>query len=146
MVRPQIAGWLLGGWTLTLLGLTFWHWSPTSSMLRVVNLTPLWGIGESLAAGGRATLINVVGNIVVFGPIGLLLPLWQARYRSWWRSGLAGMGVSLAIELLQWLVGYRVADVDDVLLNTVGTLVGFMLFWVFTQHLFFTFNHVSKRN
>ncbi len=69
---------------------------------------------------------NFGGNIVLFVPFGLLLVLVSKRCQWLHITLLAGAGLSLFIELLQ-LFGSRGTDVDDVILNTVGTFCGYIL-------------------
>lgn len=72
-------------------------------------------------------LINFMGNIFMFMPIGFLLPiLWRKFEHVLWTVG-AGFLLSLSIELLQ-LTQLRSSDVDDLWLNTLGTLIGFVCF------------------
>lgn len=70
-------------------------------------------------------LINFVGNIVMFLPIGFFLPL------LWWVSVphavLTGFCVSLFVELCQ-LLQPRGTDIDDLWLNTLGAAIGALLF------------------
>ncbi|MBX6313082.1 MAG: VanZ family protein, partial [Isosphaeraceae bacterium] len=90
------------------------------------NLVPLRTIARDLNVRGKDFVVNFVGNLAAFLPLGALLRrLWGSR-ASAQRVALAGMALSLAIELLQFLSGRRVADVDDVLLNTLGALLGYM--------------------
>ena len=72
-------------------------------------------------------------NAVMFLPFGFLLPvLWQSC-RSWKTTTLAGFVTSALIELLQ-LFCFRATDVDDLLMNTLGALLGYLLAWaVFHQ-------------
>jgi glycopeptide antibiotics resistance protein len=71
-------------------------------------------------------LADVVGNVALFVPFGFLLPLlapWFDRRR---RTVAAGLALSAAVELSQLAFpGVRRADVNDLLLNTLGTAVGF---------------------
>ncbi|HYF63398.1 MAG TPA: VanZ family protein [Herpetosiphonaceae bacterium] len=143
MVRPRVAGWLLGIYTLILVGLAFWDWSPGLPAARVVNLLPLAGIGESLAGGGRAILINLVGNVVAFVPPGLLLPLAR-RTPALRFTLLGGLALSLGIEVAQWIAGYRVSDIDDLLLNGLGTLCGYGLFRLLTGHPFRSITYAAE--
>lgn len=65
-------------------------------------------------------------NILLFVPMGFLPPLLWKRLASW--RGLAlGVGVSLAVELLQPLIG-RDFDVDDLMANAIGTAVGLCVY------------------
>jgi glycopeptide antibiotics resistance protein len=70
-------------------------------------------------------VINIVGNIVVFVPLGVLLPRIHGRFRSWQSTLVAALGVSALIEVLQSVGAQRVTDVDDLLLNALGALLGY---------------------
>ncbi len=91
-----------------------------------VNLVPLAGIvDEWHNANVRLGLINNLGNIGVFVPIGLLgVP---ATGRRPWQVIAAAGALSVVIEILQHWLG-RSSDVDDVILNTLGAAVGVALF------------------
>lgn len=93
-----------------------------------VRLQPLVTIRSQLRAGGWPFLINVVGNIVAVVPLGLLLPSAAPRFRRVMRTVGLGLLLSAAIELAQLLATARVLDIDDVLLNGLGTLLGYLLF------------------
>jgi glycopeptide antibiotics resistance protein len=77
----------------------------------------------------------LVGNIGAFVPLGLLAPAIWPRWRSWPRALLLGLLVSGIVEAAQLALSlamgfpWRVADVDDLILNTLGTLIGFAC-WV----------------
>jgi len=72
-------------------------------------------------------LINFVGNIVMFIPIGFFPPLlWKKFNRGWKAIGL-GFLLSLSIEILQ-LPQMRSSDVDDLWLNTLGAIIGFAVY------------------
>ena len=145
-IRPHIAGWLLMIYTGIIVGLSQWRLAPSSAHPQTVNLVPFWGLGQSLAAGSLAVLINIIGNIVAFMPIGLLLPLWHTRGRRLRNGALIGCGLSITIESLQWIQGQRVTDVDDVMLNTLGAVLGYLVFWVLTSWIFRSINNDKPEN
>ncbi len=64
---------------------------------------------------------ELLANIALFVPFGILLPL--AFKAKWWVTDLAGLGTTLTIELVQPLFG-RSCDIDDVIANTLGTVIG----------------------
>ena len=68
--------------------------------------------------------LNVLLNIALFVPLGLLLPLLSHRFRSWYAMLPAGLAVSLAIELGQLATARGMFDVDDLFTNTLGAMVG----------------------
>lgn len=77
-------------------------------------------------------LVDAVPNILIFLPVGMLVPMLVAR-ASWWRVVAVGAGFSLAIEVAQFVTahllgGGHIADVNDLLSNTVGGAFGYGLF------------------
>lgn len=106
------------------------------SILRLRNIAQLLQPFEEIKRAFRAGpwfMFMLLGNIGIFVPIGFFTSLlW--RKPSWWRAALIGFLSSGGIEFIQLFVGRR-TDVDDVLLNTLGSLLGFILFWGF-QNLF----------
>lgn len=84
-----------------------------------------------------AAAIDIEGyllNIVLFLPLGFLLPLIWPENDRLGRVLLFGAALSLVIELSQ-LLNIRSTDIDDLLLNTLGALLGFLLFRLY-RHVF----------
>ncbi len=78
--------------------------------------------------GMMAFLINVVGNVVAFIPCGFFLPIVSRRGKSWYRCISFCFIVSLFIEITQIISRVGSFDVDDLLLNTIGGIVGYLLY------------------
>ena len=72
----------------------------------------------------RDLLSNVIGNLCLFIPTGILLPILYPRLDRFAKVVGVGTLISLGIELLQLPFSVRVSDVDDLLLNTLGVAVG----------------------
>ncbi|MFJ7497991.1 VanZ family protein [Streptomyces sp. NPDC097727] len=73
---------------------------------------------------------SAIPNIIMTVPMGILLPLVTKKITSWWRALAFGAVVSLAIEVSQVLGcvlfhNYRGADVNDVIVNALGCLLGY---------------------
>lgn len=68
-------------------------------------------------------------NFFLFVPMGFLVPLLWKQYRTENHVLLFGFGTSFAIEVLQMFCG-RTTDVDDLLMNTLGALIGYWMFLV----------------
>lgn len=66
-------------------------------------------------------------NFFLFVPMGFLVPLLWKQYRAEKYVLLFGFGTSFAIEVLQMFCG-RTSDVDDLLMNTLGALIGYWMF------------------
>ena len=82
-------------------------------------------------------LENVVGNVFLFLPLGILLPLISKRFNSFLKIFLFGLLFSLSIEILQWISRqygvYRSVDIDDVILNVIGILGGLIIVRMFSN-------------
>ncbi|MBQ7492080.1 MAG: VanZ family protein [Clostridia bacterium] len=72
-------------------------------------------------------LINLAGNVGIFLPMGLLPPLLWERWRKIWKTALLCLLASCGIEFCQLFLS-RSVDVDDVILNLLGGLLGYLLF------------------
>lgn len=78
-------------------------------------------------------LINIVGNIAVFMPIGFFsCLLWKKP--SFWKAIISGFLTSLAIELAQYPLE-RGTDIDDLWLNTLGALLGWAAYLAIRRHI-----------
>lgn len=70
-------------------------------------------------------LINILGNIIMFIPIGYFIPkLWKIDNK---KVILIGFCISLFIEISQLFLN-RTTDVDDLILNTLGTIIGLLIY------------------
>lgn len=76
--------------------------------------------------GMLGDLKNCVLNVLLFVPLGLGLPVLWEKYRTGKQTILFGLGLSLTIELLQ-IFTFRATDVNDLITNTLGTALGFLL-------------------
>lgn len=98
-----------------------------------INLEPFHSSWELLQFYIRhklwgAVLINFPGNIIMFMPVGFFAALFS-HCPKWWKSTLVTGFLSLSIELLQLFVS-RGTDIDDLILNTLGGLLGFWVFYL----------------
>jgi glycopeptide antibiotics resistance protein len=97
------------------------------------NLASLTCSSVSMPPGSRARgfcLHNAKGNVVLFFPLGILIPLVWRQLR-FWRGMLIVLALSSSIEVVQYLSSawgsYRAADVNDVILNVFGAGLGLAL-------------------
>ena len=79
----------------------------------------------------RHSAQNIFGNIILFIPLGIFLPILSAKYRVFGRVFIFGALCSVSIELTQFILKqfdiYRTVDIDDVILNTLGAMLGFVI-------------------
>ena len=92
--------------------ITYYRYSPR------LNLTPFL----YMFSAWDTTLLNVL----LFLPLGLLLPILWKSFHSPVRTIFLGFSISLFIEFLQ-IFTYRATDVNDLITNTFGTILGYLL-------------------
>ncbi|RUL87274.1 VanZ family protein [Tautonia sociabilis] len=88
------------------------------------NLVPMRTISACWEAGGWSGVMNLGGNLALLAPMGMIVGLIRPGRGGPAMALVAGAVMSLAIELAQFAGGHRTADVDDVLLNTIGAILG----------------------
>lgn len=75
----------------------------------------------------RHAVVNLAGNVIMFVPLGFLVPgIWQKMQKFGWHFLAMVLSIVL-IELLQLVTNLGSCDVDDLMLNLVGTTIGFLL-------------------
>ena len=93
-----------------------------------INLVPGATIRAMLERGSHGQkVLNLAGNVLIFLPMGLLPPLLWKGLRHIWTAVPLSAALSLLIEFVQLFLG-RSVDVDDLILNTLGGLLGYLLF------------------
>ncbi len=90
-----------------------------------------WDYREIL--GFRAVFLNLAGNVIGFMPFGALLPVMARGARRAWKTTILGLEVSVLIEVSQFFFQVGSFDVDDMILNTLGALLGYALFWIVSR-------------
>lgn len=90
-----------------------------------LELIPFVGLIQIFHNSVRVFLYLFVGNLIWFVPLGILLPLLTKVRRS---TILWGFLLSLYIEVSQYIFGTGVSEVEDLILNTAGTAIGYGLF------------------
>ena len=90
-----------------------------------IELVPFVGLIQIFHNSVGMFLYLFVGNLVWFVPLGVLLPvLTKARNATI----LWGLGLSLYIEVSQYVFGAGVSEVEDLILNTAGTGIGYLIY------------------
>ncbi|HEY8772137.1 MAG TPA: VanZ family protein [Candidatus Limnocylindria bacterium] len=127
-MRP-LASFLLALWLIGGLVLTLQPAHPLPGQVVDDNLVPFQTLAIYLRnLGSEFWLRNLFGNLALLLPLGLLGPIALPALDRWWRVALLAFLVSTAIELTQLAVPDRSADIDDVLVNVAGALIGYALF------------------
>lgn len=101
--------------------------SRSDSVYRLVHLRPLYLYSEAWHTFGTAVWRNLILNICMFVPFGILLPLLSDKLKSLWKTVGIGCAASILIECVQYITGRGQACTDDVINNTAGALIGYGL-------------------
>ncbi len=73
-------------------------------------------------------LLNVIGNTAMFIPTGIILPIIYKKLNSFWKVIGVGALISVCIEIIQLPFFERASDIDDLLLNTLGVAIGYLIY------------------
>ena len=130
-IRRALVLVLLSAYVLFLLDLALLQFPSRDP---VPNVVPLRSIIGDWRSGGFPFVVNFLGNIAAFVPIGMIPPLAWPRRAGAGKSALFSLALSAMIESVQYLSGRRVADVDDLILNTLGGLLGYFLLSLLLVH------------
>ncbi len=78
----------------------------------------------------QLAVYNLAGNVLLFVPMGALLPTLFPKLRKFWKTLLVVAGVMVLAEICQVLFLTGSCDVDDIFLNLFGTALGYPLYRV----------------
>lgn len=119
-----LVAWLIGGLVLTLQPA-----HPLPGQVVDDNLIPFHTLRIYLDnLGSPFWMRNLFGNLGLLFPLGLLGPIALRALDRWWRLALVAFCYSASIEFTQLFIPDRSADIDDVIVNVIGALIGFGLY------------------
>ena len=101
------------------------------------NLTPMLeimrGIDNVDSMGYRYVMINIGGNIVAFMPFGFLVAALSERKQNFFTILIKTLLFSFTIEVIQYFTKTGAFDVDDLILNTLGGVLGYFCYLYITK-------------
>ena len=110
-----------------------------ADLYRSINLEPFvtirlyWKLLQGADAGlVRHAFINLVGNVVMFIPLGFYQPYLIKGLRAWFKTFLSTTVLILLVEVVQYATGLGSCDIDDLILNLSGAVLGYIL-WRITR-------------
>lgn len=83
--------------------------------------------------GFPAFMTNLFGNVIAFMPFGFFVPILRGKDRRPGRMAFLTFLLSLTIETIQLLARVGSFDVDDLILNTLGGILGYFLFYILNK-------------
>ncbi len=102
----------------------------TAKQTDMINLIPFFFLFDRY----DGWLINIIGNIAMFIPVGIVWPICFRKLDNIKKTVFAGMAFILFIELSQLLCPERHTDIDDLILNTSGILIGACIIFAILKH------------
>lgn len=140
--------WLLGAfviyfialWILVLSG----HYASPDDMakdavfrlrnLTNINIIPFRTIRSFISWGSADEVcVNIISNIVMFVPFGFCLPALWKKLQKLWKCALLCLAFPICIETLQLFI-WRNTDIDDIILNYIGGMLGTAVFFILNKH------------
>ena len=100
----------------------------SDSMFRSLNIVPFQTVKDFINSGGENFLwafSNILGNIAIFMPLGYLLPLLFLKINNIYKVLSISLCLSITFEILQYTLYLGSADIDDIILNTLGGIIGY---------------------
>lgn len=127
-LRSEVIVWLFYFYIMTLINLTLFPFRINDFYYTSYNVIPFESIYTIISARNiRVILTNVLGNIVLFIPLGIFLKVIWIRINKL-QVILISLLISCSIEFTQFFAhGLRTADIDDVILNLIGTIIGYAI-------------------
>lgn len=134
----QITYFLFGACVFVICSATFLEWIVMSLLdgrailveEHSLNLIPFQFIFTTWKMEAREQITQTIANIIMFLPLGFIFPVTFKKARSFRKTFVCMMCFSFFIEFVQFFIG-RSADIDDLMLNTLGGALGYFIFYLF---------------
>ena len=94
------------------------------------NFIPFQTIVPYITEWYSVSFINIVANIFIFSPIGFFVPLLWKNWQDFRKIIALGVATTFFIEFFQLFIG-RSTDIDDIILNTIGVIIGYSVFMLY---------------
>ncbi len=122
---------LLLCWSITVIGLTMFGRNTYSQ--NQINLKLFSGYFNAWNTWNIHELQMIIFNVLMFVPLGFLLPLLSSKTKTATRVFLLSFGITLFIETTQLLTSRGIFELDDLFHNTLGSMMGYFLIDLFLQ-------------
>lgn len=140
--RREILVWIFSFYIILLFCLTAfrgsympWYWHIyLHRSLSVINIHPIvHTLQLKYAKSPVDYYYNTYGNILWFMPFGMMFPAITHHRMKFLGTAFSGMLMSILIESLQFFLNTGVSDIDDVIFNTIGAIIGYFVYWIFSR-------------
>ena len=105
------------------------HYTYAQYFIRFTNFIPFRTIVEYIDRYNNGfrnlSVINLLGNFILFTPMGMLLPCVVPKLNRFWKVTLTVLIMVVAVEITQGILRVGSVDIDDVLFNVIGAIIGY---------------------
>lgn len=113
------------------------------------NIIPFRTVYEYLTGFNRFNvdiiIHNTLGNILIFIPLGFFLPILFNKYKSFSKVCIASLLLTCIIEVLQLFLQIGQFDIDDIILNTIGGIAGYLIIKLLMKASLYTKRKTSQK-
>lgn len=127
-IKKVTAGFILFCYIMVVLGVTLF--SRFGYYGSAIDLHLFGSYRNAIRSASAVEWRNLILNICMFVPLGILLPMFSDKLKKWWKVSLIGFLFSLFIEIVQ-IFGRGIFELDDLFNNTVGCMIGFGFYMLF---------------
>lgn len=113
--------------------LVCWNLEMLDRNIKDANFIPFSSIRRDILTLNSYYIKVLIYNIMAFIPMGFLLPLVSKRARNMYFTIIIAIVFSFLIEITQLITVLGTFDIDDILLNTLGALIGYVLYLAFIR-------------
>ncbi len=123
---------ICGSTILLDIAIDFMSGEPVLAETHHLNLIPFQFITTTWSMDARKQITQETANVLMFLPMGFIFPVVFKKMSGFWKTTACMMLFSFSIEFIQYFIG-RSADIDDLILNTLGGALGYLVFYIFSK-------------
>ena len=109
-------------------GVTLYNRTPSGT--HNINLDLFWSYRAYLTSGSRIRLVEIVCNIIMFIPFGILIPMLFSWTRNFFVFMVYNAAFTVFIESAQYYTTRGLFELDDIFNNALGGMIGFFIFYI----------------
>ncbi len=126
------------------------HYSYAQYLRQFTNFIPFKTIIEYVERYNNGfrnlSVMNLLGNFFLFTPMGMLLPCVSSKLNRFWKVTLTVLVMVVVVEIAQGLLRVGSIDIDDVLFNVIGAMIGYGIIAIpFIKKILVKINFISDR-
>lgn len=111
---------------------SFFNINNLSYTMATIQYIPFYTMFNSWNNGLWQFIYHVFGNMLWFIPFGFFSPLIYSKFKNLTRLLLLSFTFSFSIEILQFLFNNGISDIDDIILNILGSLLGYSIYKIYS--------------